>query len=271
MRAQNALQSAAAKTRRVPARQQEVIPATVGEEWIRRVEAEYRSAALTQHLTLWLFQIGASPDLIRQGLRIAEDELTHAELSHRVASAAGAKMHALDRADLGLVRKEPSLERDIARVCVQVFCLGETLAVRLFHALRKSCTHTAARAALDRILRDEVRHRDFGWALLGWLLELAPSLGQWIERELPDMLAEQRASYQIDSPTVATPVERSWGLMSPSEYGEILESSYIRDHMPRFGELGITWPLAEQPPHPTPRRAARPTPPPGSRRRDRSA
>ncbi|MFT3922445.1 MAG: hypothetical protein QM778_07925 [Myxococcales bacterium] len=28
-----------------------------------------------------------------------------------------------------------------------------------------------ARTALDRILRDEVRHREFGWAPLAWLLE----------------------------------------------------------------------------------------------------
>ena len=55
-------------------------PATdaVRSEWLRRVEAEYRSAAITQHLTLWLIQIGASPDLLRAGLRIAGDELTHA-------------------------------------------------------------------------------------------------------------------------------------------------------------------------------------------------
>src|SRR5258705_13009633 len=58
-------------------------------EWLRRVEAEYRSAAITQQLALWLIQIGASPDLIRAGLRITSDELTHADLSHRVYRAAG--------------------------------------------------------------------------------------------------------------------------------------------------------------------------------------
>ena len=58
-------------------------------EWLRRVEAEYRSAAITQHLTLWLIQIGASPDLIHAGLRIVKDELAHAELSHRAFVAGG--------------------------------------------------------------------------------------------------------------------------------------------------------------------------------------
>ncbi|MEO7331341.1 MAG: ferritin-like domain-containing protein, partial [Minicystis sp.] len=45
-------------------------------EWLRRVQAEYRSAAVTQQLTLWLIQMGASPDLISAGLRIVRDELT---------------------------------------------------------------------------------------------------------------------------------------------------------------------------------------------------
>jgi hypothetical protein len=34
----------------------------VRDEWLRRVEAEYRSAVIAQHLGLWLLQIGASPD-----------------------------------------------------------------------------------------------------------------------------------------------------------------------------------------------------------------
>src|SRR5262245_26733130 len=57
-------------------------------EWARRIGAEYRSAAITQHLTLWLIQMGASPDLIDSGLRIVKDELAHARLSHRVYTAA---------------------------------------------------------------------------------------------------------------------------------------------------------------------------------------
>ena len=36
-------------------------------EWRARIAAEYGSAAITQHLVLWLIQIGASPDLIDAG------------------------------------------------------------------------------------------------------------------------------------------------------------------------------------------------------------
>ena len=78
--------------------------ARVVQEWQRRIAAEYRSAAITQHLTLLLTQIGASPDLILAGLRIAEDELAHARLSHQVVVAAdrSAAPLPLDRGELGL-------------------------------------------------------------------------------------------------------------------------------------------------------------------------
>ena len=59
------------------------------DEWERRIEAEYRSAAITQNLVLWLIQMGASPDLVHDGLRIVTDEMAHAELSHAVFVAAG--------------------------------------------------------------------------------------------------------------------------------------------------------------------------------------
>ncbi len=58
-------------------------------EWRRRTEAEYISAAIAQQATLWLIQLGGPPDLIRDGLRIAGDELTHGELSAAVATSAG--------------------------------------------------------------------------------------------------------------------------------------------------------------------------------------
>src|SRR5262249_25155719 len=116
-------------------------------EWLRRVEAEYGSAAITQHLTLWLMQIGASPDPIDEGLRIAGDEMAHARLSHRAYLAAGGdRVPELVRERLGLARHERDpLEHDVVRVAVATFCVGETVAVPLFKNLREGCTVPAAR------------------------------------------------------------------------------------------------------------------------------
>jgi 1,2-phenylacetyl-CoA epoxidase catalytic subunit len=220
-------------------------PSRVREEWLRRVAAEYRSAALAQHLTLWLIQLGASPDLVGAGLRIVRDEMAHATMSHRTFVAAGGEGGPrLARESLELTRT-PSLplEDDAARVCVDVFCLGETVAVRLFTELRQACDVPVARRVLDRVLRDEVRHRDFGWALLGWLLESqGERLRQSITRGLPVSFARMRTMYAPSLARRETALPRAearWGLMPSARYGELLRMTAVRDYIPRFQRLGI--------------------------------
>jgi len=217
----------------------------VRREWLRRVEAEYRSAATTQHLVLWLIQIGASPDLVHAGLRIVRDELAHASLSHRALLAAGGEdKPQLARESLALPRGGDPLEDDVTRACVDVFCLGETVAVRLFKALRDGCTVPVARRVLDRVLRDEVRHRDFGWALLEWLLESSrgAALRAMIERELPRSVAHLRAAYAPPGIGREAPLrddEVRWGLMPAARYRQVLALAFQRDHVRRFARLGI--------------------------------
>jgi hypothetical protein len=218
----------------------------VRSEWLHRVEAEYRSSVLTQHLTLWLTQAGASPDLILAGLRIAADEIDHADLSMETFVAAGGSgAPALARESLQhpLSPAEP-LEIAIARVGVDAFCLGETVAVPLFKQLREGCTVPVARRALDRILRDEVRHRDFGWTLLTWLLDgpHAGAVRALLGRELPRYFARVRESY---APAFARAYDRiadddrAWGLIAPARYAEVVRRTLARDWKPRFERLGV--------------------------------
>ncbi len=228
---------------------------SVQAEWLRRVEAEYRSGAHAQHLTLWLIQLGAPPDLIEQGLDVVRDELLHAELSDEVYRAAGGTgAPQLNRDSLALARhaQEP-LEFDVLRVAVEMFCLGETVAVRLFSRLRDQCSVSVARKALDQILLDEVRHRDFGWAMLEWLLStpLAHEFRARLERELPTMLSHVRRNYggvALDKLGAAklrsmaeamSPAARAWGVMPLVDYVDAVEETLCRDYVPRFLALGV--------------------------------
>lgn len=217
-------------------------------EWLRRVQAEYTSAAVTQHLGLWLLQIGASPDLVKASLRIVTDEVEHARLSHvTYARAGGTGAPELHRERLSLRRvdeaREP-LERDVARTAISVFCLGETVAVPLFKRLREGCSVPVARRALDRVLKDEVRHRDFGWTLLDWLLSqpFGGDVRALAEAELPGMLARLSDQYGLTSPDLPAEVaeeDRAWGLMAPKEYGLIVKRTLARDWVPRFKKRGL--------------------------------
>ena len=217
----------------------------VRDEWLRRVEQEYRSAATTHHLTLWLIQLAVSPDLIRAGLRIAGDEIKHSELSHHTYLAAGGQAGlAMTRESLALRRpEEEPLEHAVTRTTVRVFCLGETVAVPLFKSLRDGCTVPAARKVLDRVLRDEVRHREFGWTLLDWLLRLplGPALRVIAAHELPAYFGRLRLSYgaMAKNLTAIDPADRAWGLMPPAEYAAAVERTLERDWIPRFRTHGI--------------------------------
>jgi hypothetical protein len=231
----------------------------VRREWLRRVEAEYRSGAHAQHLTLWLMQLGAPPDLLELGLRVVSDEIKHADLSDEVyREAGGTASPELSRDTLLLRRHENEpLELDVLRSAVEMFCLGETIAVRLFTRLRERCSVPVARRALDRILKDEVGHRDFGWTLLEWLLEtpMAGTFRQRVAEELPGMLTRVRRNYggvaldrygaealermgqQLPDST------RAWGVMPVSEYLQAVDETFRRDYAPRFKALDIAWPL----------------------------
>jgi hypothetical protein len=250
---------------------QAVASERVREEWRRRVVAEYTSAAIAQQISLWLTRVGASPDLVKRGLRVARDELEHAALSRRVVLAAGGDPSvAIDRAALAL-RRTPGapLELDLARAMASVLCLGETVAVRLFAEIRRGATVAPARAALDRILRDEVRHRDLGWQALGWLLSTpwrAP-VTELLDAELAGMFASLLAGYAPVgvASTEATRADRAWGLIAPARYGAVVTRSVERDHLPRFAALGVDASAAWR------RALAGREHPPGERRGDRSA
>lgn len=234
----------------------------VAHEWLRRVEAEYGSAVLTHHLTLWLLKVAAPFELVRLGLAIVEDELAHAELSQAVhVAAGGAGMARLERDRLGLheLPGEP-LELAISRVGLESFCLGETVAVRLFSRLRKTCEEPVALTALDRILADEVKHRDFGWTLLEWLMSTphAAAVQQLAKRQLPAMFKRLMANYghrrsaQVPAASAQDlPTQARWGLMPTADYAAALRETLGRDYKPRFAEHGIdaldAWQRAQSP------------------------
>ncbi len=212
-------------------------------EWKRRIEAEYRSSAITQHLVLLLIQLGAPRELIDDGLRIVTDELDHAELSAAVCRGAGEQVvPTLDRRRLELdARDEPSHERRALFACVQYFCLGETVAVPLFKEMRAECTVPVARAALDRILRDEVRHRQFGWDLIEYLTDVVPDAREQVEGLLPSLLSGLVRVYQRGALTPSSfgATERAWGLLPAECYLPIFKETVEKEYIPRFSAVGI--------------------------------
>ena len=187
---------------------------------------------------------GVSPPLVHDGLRMAADELEHARLSLDVCAAVGASgPPVVDRAELRMPERHGlAVELDLAPNVVRLGCLGETVAVPLFRLLRRQCTRAPAVVALDRILRDEGRHRTFGWSVLDWLLESPASatVRTEVDAQLPDALTGLVLAYGTrDDGHPLTSDERAWGLASPSEYAEVLASTLQDVILPELAARGF--------------------------------
>lgn len=215
--------------------------ASVRLEWQRRVVAEYGSAAITHSLLGWLMRLGASPTLLHEATRIVDDELVHAEQAFAVLREAGGGNVTLG-GELGLaLAPGQSLLAGVCAHGTRVFCLGETVAVRLFKRLREKTTVEVARIALDRVLIDEVRHRDFGWLLLEWLSQ-HPEWGKLaasIQQELPAWFEQLMRSYGDAADAPFDEACRAWGMMPNADYRAALLETVERDYIPRFAEYGI--------------------------------
>ncbi len=218
---------------------------SVQAEWLRRVVAEHASATVTAELQHWLLLIGASAAALDACHRIVDDELVHARLSLDVHRAAGGTddapwppppVHLPHDPDAPLVLRALAVAAD-------VFCCHEGTAVALFGTLRKEATAPVARAALTRILRDEVRHRAFGWLLLDELLARTGDDGRaFLAPRVPGYLAAVRAAYTAP-PRRLKDVERAWGLQSPAAYGKAVESALHKDLEPGFRQRGLFGPV----------------------------
>lgn len=217
-------------------------------EWSTRSGLEYASGAAAHHFTLWLMQLGASPDLLRAGLDVVEDELRHAESCRALLTGFDAPpLPVLNQETLQLSRRgDASLVRNLLRACVQAFCLDETTAVRMFQAMRRGAKVPAARDLIEEFLADEVRHREFGWVTLEWLVRgpHADEVRPHVEADFAELVAGRRA-YFGDAAAIAAaarllPEERAWGLLDRGEYVDVFATTVERDIGPRLEKLGLT-------------------------------
>ncbi len=219
----------------------------VAKEWERRASSEYVSAAHAHELTLWLIQIGAPPDLVRDGIRVVQDELLHSELCQAASVAAGGQdVPQIDRALLSLPQTS-NHELDVLMTAVKLFCLGETLAVRMFTHARRTCTQPDARRALDRIVIDEPRHRSFGWDLLDWFLQSdrADEYRSALATGLPQLVTAFLQWYSPDTTSDdIDPFELAWGLMSIGEAKAHVARVHRHDWRKRFEIRAIEYPSA---------------------------
>ena len=177
-------------------------------------------------------QLGASPDLVSDGLAIAADELRHSARCVEVFHAAGGT---------GAVPVDPSalvvdatgdLVADLLKGVLRLFCLGETLAVAMFAEARTNASVPIAKDVLTEIVRDEVRHRAFGWDALGWLLEQGIVATEQMHTQTQALIPDFAKWYPEPHADNIGALERAWGL-TPASVAHQLVRRAIEHDWPR--------------------------------------
>lgn len=136
--------------------------------WTMRAEEERRSAAVFADLLGLLADANVPLDAVRDVHGIMGDELHHADLCASMAITLGAPKPAsrpLWRTGQAPTTREERGSRALEIVLVEG-AIGETISSALFGAGWRATVEPHARAALARILRDEVTHSRRFWRLL---------------------------------------------------------------------------------------------------------
>lgn len=219
-------------------------------EWRNRVAAEYRSSALTAALVHRAILAGFPEPLLHTGLRIVRDELDHASLSHTCLIQLGGGNQPVELHVDTLSNPTPdNLLASLVDTVVRDFCLGETLAVPLFAAMRRGTTHPAVLPVMTRVLADEAIHRQFGWDALDELLARdGGGVRSYVGDKLPVWLHAMRDAYAAEGDgEPLTDTERAVGLIDRAEYRAVFWDTIDHDLARRFGSREISFVAPERP------------------------
>lgn len=217
------------------------IPWSVLNEWRSRMVAEHMSGLITQSLHGWLVELGAPESITTACERIIDDERAHSRMSGEVYGELGGdvkSVHLAKKPVLSAVPARASRVRKALTLTASVFCCGESVAVPLFLAMRRNATKPQAITVLQRILRDEGRHRAFGWKTLTHLLDENPKERAWLRTHVPGYMDAVVDAYTGPARRLSS-VEKSWGLLEPARYAEIVRGTRKDVLEPRFRKLGL--------------------------------
>jgi hypothetical protein len=157
--------------------------------WSDRMVNEYTSTTVFSALAAQLVEANATLDTTAVTLRMAQDELVHAEICAGVVTAMGGLAVRMRETDVTPIARHPgcSAEERALRNVIFTTCLSEMNSVAYFVASLDTMTDPYLRDITRRLLADEVLHGSFGFHYLeawrDWLdanPAVKPSIGRYL-------------------------------------------------------------------------------------------
>jgi hypothetical protein len=219
--------------------------------WQSMMRTEYESSSVFTELALQIREIRAPLDVQVEVLRMAQEELRHAEICGRVVEELGGTVVLPSPPAHHLVRHpDVSAEESVLRNVIYCCCVGETVnAARLAKRLGET-EDPFLREALRQLAADETFHAQFGFYYLEsqreWLAD-RPDVRRSLSRYLQYAFAVLE-QYMGANPEGGIPIsdeERAIGLPDPTETSATFQVTTLNACIPgleRFGiDAGTAW------------------------------
>jgi hypothetical protein len=154
--------------------------------WASRSASEYRSLIVFGELIARFGELNLPLEVTSAASRLLTDEARHTELCARLADAMGGQEGGeLAPGDLKLERRDLPAHLFVARWTTSMFCIGESASVGILQTLLAHTTNPCIEAVLRILLRDEILHDRFGWALARLVLpRLTDDEQEWLAADL---------------------------------------------------------------------------------------
>jgi hypothetical protein len=215
------------------------------------MDAEYRSTSVFSALTAQLMEAGASLDQTAVVLRMAQDEIRHAELCGEVVVALGGEVR-IEAREVTPISRHPGCgpEERALRNVVYGCCLSEIVNTASFVDMLDTMSDPYLRDVTRQLLSDEVMHGQFGFHYLeGWRewLEKHPevvgSLGRYLHHAFA--VLERQLSGAGAPPRELSTDDRALGMPDPERLPDTFYQTITGAIVPgleRFGiEAGVAW------------------------------
>ncbi len=215
--------------------------------WTTRTQNEYRSTFVFSALASQVLAAGASLEASAVTLRMAQDELVHAERCADVSVALGAVRPTLPGAagPSGIAtHAKVSREECALRNVVYTTCITEMTAVAYLTLSLERARDPYLRNAIRSLLADETLHGRFGFLYLEawepWLRarpEARASLTRYLRFAFA--VAERELSMAPKASGERTDDDDALGYVSPGEMGEIYRNTMEHAVTPGLERFGL--------------------------------
>lgn len=139
----------------------------LAEAWLFDARNEHAAIASFSRFAMQLLALAAPPRFVEQALRAASDEREHAMLFFAFAHAHGSDAYGPGPLDITGALADTD-EIAIVVATVREGCIAETISAMQLHRAATLATDPQRRAALERVLAQELQHVELAWSFVAW-------------------------------------------------------------------------------------------------------